>query len=463
MVMNHRYLLGAAAALVVVGTSPGARASSHREAPAIANDPSADNTDVWAWVNPGSHDKLNIIANYIPLEEPSSGPNFFHFSDEVLYEVHVTKGTKSLDDAFTYRIQFQTTPVAHVDPTNLSLPVGGGKEFFAQLSGQVQTYTVTRAENGDWDHPTVIASNVKVAPWNIGPRTDSVAYKVGAYDNTFASQFIQPTSEGGHVFVGPRDDGFYADLGGIFDLANLRPAGTAQDGLAGYNVQSIALEIPTANLTGGSDAPADDQLLGVWASASRRKVSVLSHDASDDQQLGPWVQVSRLGLPLINEALIGIQDKDRYNRSSPRDDVAKFGAYFLNPVIVRDAEAVGIYSALGVPQSTVDSLKSNRTDILDAINLKALGFSIPLSSTGDVLRVATNLDSKFPNGRSIPGAAANQEQVDVTDAVLTLLLSGGALAIADGVNHNDTNFLTSFPWQALPWEGFSQGHGKPAP
>ena len=461
--MNYRYLLGTATALAVVGASPGAYASSHREAPAIANDPSADNTDVWAWVNPGKHDKLTVVANYIPLEEPSSGPNFFHFSDEVLYEVHITKGTKSLDDAFTYRIQFHTTPVARVDPANLSLPVGGGKEFFAQLSGQVQTYTVTRAENGDWDHPTTIASNVKVAPWNIGPRTNAVAYKVGAYDNAFASQFIQPTSEGGRVFVGPRDDGFYADLGGIFDLANLRPAGTAQDGLAGYNVQSISLEIPTANLTGGEGAPADDQLLGVWASASRRKVSVLSHDAADDQQLGPWVQVSRLGLPLINEALIGIQDKDRYNRSSPVDDVAKFGAYFLNPVIVRDAEAVGIYSALGVPQATVDSLKSNRTDILDTINLKALGFAIPLSATGDVLRVATNLDSKFPNGRSIPGAGANQEQVDVTDAILTLLLSGGALAIADGVNHNDTNFLTSFPWQALPWEGFSQGHGKPAP
>ena len=256
--------------------------------------------------------------------------------------MHVTRGSKSLDDAFTYRIQFHTTPVARVDPANLPSRVGGGKEFFAQLSGQVQTYTVTRAENGDWDHPTTIASNVKVAPWNIGPRTDSVVYKTGAYDNAFASQFIQPTSEGGRVFVGPRDDGFYADLGGIFDLANLRPAGTAQDGLAGYNVQSIALEIPTPNLTGGEGAPADDQLLGVWASASRRKVSVLSHDAADDQQLGPWVQVSRLGLPLINEALIGIQDKDRYNRSSPRDDVAKFGAYFLNPVIVRDAEAVGI-------------------------------------------------------------------------------------------------------------------------
>jgi uncharacterized protein DUF4331 len=461
--MNHRYALGAAAALGVLGMNQSALASSHREAPAIANDPSADNTDVWAWVSPGTHDELYIIANYIPLEEPSSGPNFFRFSDEVLYEVHVTRGTKSLDDAFTYRIQFKTAPAAHVDPANLSAPVGGGKEFFAQLSGQVQTYTVTRAENGDWSHPTVIARNVKVAPWNIGPRTDAVSYKIGAYNDAFAAQFIQPTSEGGRVFVGPRDDAFYADLGGIFDLANLRSAGTAQDGLAGYNVQSIALEIPTANLTGGAGAPVDDQLLGVWASASRRKVHVLSHDAADDQELGPWVQVSRLGLPLINEALIGIQDKDRYNRSNPHDDVAKFGAYFLNPVLVRDAEAVGIYSALGVPQSTVDSLKSNRMDIIDAINLKALGFSIPLSSTGDVLRVATNLDSKFPNGRSIPGAAANQEQVDVTDAVLSLVLSGGTLAIADGVNHNDKDFLTGFPWQALPWEGFAQGHGKPAP
>jgi hypothetical protein len=461
--MKHSHLPGAALALAVFAAGPSAFASSHREAPAIANDPSADNTDVWAWVSSGSHEKLFIVANYIPLEEPSSGPNFFHFSDDVLYEIHVTRGSQSLDDAFTYRIRFTTTPIQRVDPADLSLPVGGGKEFFAQLSGQSQTYTITRAESGDWSRATVIAKNVPVAPWNIGPRTDSVAYKVSAYNDAFAATFIHPTSEGGRVFVGPRDDAFYADLGGIFDLANLRPAGTAMDGLAGYNVQTITLEIPTANLTGGEGASADDHLLGIWASASRQKVTILANDG-EDRQTGPWVQVSRLGLPLINEALIGLQDKDRYNRSRPATDVAKFGAYFLNPVIVRDAEAVGIYSALGVPQSTVDSLKSNRTDILDAINLKSLGFNIPLSATGDVLRVATNLDSKFPNGRQIPGGAApNQEQVDVTDAVLTLLLSGGAIPISDGVNHNDANFLTGLPFQALPWEGFSQGHGKPAP
>ncbi|HEX3769555.1 MAG TPA: DUF4331 domain-containing protein [Polyangiaceae bacterium] len=454
------YVASALGALVVLGSGPNALASSHREAPAIANDPSADNTDIWAWVTPGSHDKLTVIANYIPLEEPSSGPNFFHFSDDVLYEIHITRGTQSLDDAFTYRIQFHTTPVQRVDPTNLSLPVGGGKEFFAQLTGQSQTYTVTKAVGGDWDHATVVAKNVPVAPWNVGPRTNTVAYKIPAYDDAFAATFVQPTTEKGRTFVGPRDDGFYADLGGIFDLANLRPAGVAMDGLAGYNVESIAIEIPTANLTGPNPSQ-ENALLGVWCSASRQKIAITARDGKD-QAAGPWVQVSRLGLPLINEAIVGVQDKDRYNRSVPATDVANFGQYFLNPVLVRDAEAVGIYSALGVPQSTVDALKSNRTDILDAINLKSLGYNIPLSATGDVLRVATNVDSKFPNGRQIPGAGPNQEQVDVTDALLTLIVSGGAIPVSDGVNHNDTNFLTTFPWQALPWEGFSQGHGKVA-
>jgi hypothetical protein len=476
--MKSAYALGAIAALAVLGVGPNALASSHREAPAIANDPSADNTDVWAWVTPGTHDKLTIIANYIPLEEPSSGPNFFHFSDDVLYEIHITKGTNSLEDAFTYQIQFQTTPQltsikqarqaqfnpnkpnTHVDPANLSAPLLGGQEFFAQLSGQTQTYTITKFVKGGDPKGTPMAMNVPVAPWNIGPRTNSVVYKTPAYDDAFAASFVQPTNEGGRVFVGPRDDGFYADLGGIFDLANLRPAGVAMDGFAGYNVESIAIEIPTASLTGANPSK-EDALLGVWCSASRQSRTVLHRDGTN-QIRGDWVQVSRLGLPLINEALIGLQDKDLYNRSSPDKDFGNFKDYFLNPVLVRDAEAVGIYSALGVPQSTVDSLKSNRTDIIDAINLKSLGYNIPTWATGDVLRVATNVDSKFPNGRQIPGAAPNQEQVDITDAILTLVVSGGAIPVSDGVNHNDKNFLTTFPWQALPWEGFAQGHGKVA-
>src|SRR5262249_840586 len=149
------------------------------------------------------------------------------------------------------------------------------------------------------------------------------------------------------------------------------------------------------------------------------------------------------GLPLINEAVIGLQDKDKYNATRPATDVSNFAAYFLNPVIVRDAEAVGIYSALGVPQGTVDALKHDRSDLLDVINLKASGHNIPLTATGDVQRVDLGLDSAFPNGRSLEdGAQPNQEQADVTDVLLSVLLSKGTLPVSDGVNYNDKPFLT---------------------
>jgi hypothetical protein len=470
----------ALSALGILTLSGLASASSHREAPAVTEDPTADNTDVWAWVSPGAHDKLYVVAAYNPLEEPSGGPNFHKFSDDVLYSVHIARGDQSLADAVRYDIRFTTSPIGYVDPADLSKPPGGGKEFFSQLSGQTQTYSVTRIEN---QKETLIAQNVPVAPVNIGPRTNTVAYAIksaSGYDDNYAATFIANMSSGasnsnggggvggdqGRVFAGPRDDGFYVDLGGVFDLANLRGPGAAQDGVSGFNCHAIALEIPTSTLTGTGQAPttgaSDAQTLGVWASASRRKVQVLRRDGSD-REYGPWVQVSRLGLPLINEAVIGLQDKDKYNRTHPNTDVQNFGAYFLNPVVVRDAEAVGIYQALGVPQSTVDALKSNRTDIIDTINL-APSHNIPLSATGDVLRVDMGLDSSFPNGRSLVGGSApNKEQADVTDVLLTVILAKGTLPIADNVNSNDKPYLASFPYLALPWEGYSQGHGKLAP
>jgi len=458
------FLLGGALAIAGTLAAPTPLwASSHREAPAISEDPSADNTDVWAWVTPGSHDVLHIVAAYNPFEEPSGGPNFHKFSDDVRYEIHIARGD-SLADAVTYRIRFRTSKIAHVDPADLSLPPGGGKEFFSQLSGQTQTYTVTKIEG---DKTTVIAKDVPVAPPNIGPFTFKNFQAPGKteYDDAFAATFIQDMGAEGKVWAGPRDDGFYVDLGGVFDAAQLRAKGTAQNGVAGYNCHAIALDIPTNQLTGTGgppgSTPGNATTLGIWASASRRQVHILYRNGKDDD-LGDWVQVSRLGLPLVNEAVIGLQDKDKYNRTRPVHDVTNYGAYFLNPVVVRDAEAVGIYAALGVDPTP---FKSNRTDILDIIGLTNIPTAGAHSFTqiGDVLRVDMAIDSGFPNGRPIPGPAPNKEQADVTDVLLSVLLSKGMLTISDGVDYNDANYLTSLPWLPLPWRGSDQGHGKPTP
>jgi hypothetical protein len=477
--MRLRKLFSAGAAFALASfTCAFAMASSHREAPSISEDPTADNTDVWAWVSPGAHDKLYVVAAYNPLEEPSGGPNFHKFSDDVRYEIHITRGNTNLDDAVTYYIQFDTAPYAKVDPADMSKGPGGGKEFFAQLAGSyAQTYNIVKVEAGK--KAVEIAKGIPVAPPNIGPRTMAVGKAFGifssaTYDDAFASAFIKDMGAEGRAWAGPRDDGFYVDLARIFDLANFAgnattPIATALDGVAGFNCHAITLEIPTKLLTGTGNAPtagvSDAQTLGVWAAASRRKVSIIRKNGDQDD-FGPWVQVSRLGLPLINEAVIGLQDKDKYNRTKPSTDVANFAAYFLNPVVVRDAEAVGVYAALGADPTP---FKSNRTDILDIINLKnipsanAHNIAIAPGVTGDVLRVDMGVDSGFPNGRPIPGASPNKEQADVTDVLLSVILTKGMVAVSDGVNKNDKNYLASFPYLALPWEGAQQGHGKPAP
>lgn len=468
MKLKSKLILGAAIPALALAVTNTSFASSHREAPAISEDPAADNTDVYAWMS-SDGSKLYVIANYIPLEEPAGGPNFHKFSDQVRYEIHINRGGQNLDDVLAYYLTFTTSSINYVDPADLNAAPGGGKEFFSQLSGQTQTYTVQKLDYKNF-RKTNIATNVPVAPVNIGPRTDAVVRGGTVYDDAYAATFIHNMGAEGRVFAGPRDDAFYVDLGGVFDLANLRPQGMAQDGVSGYNTHSIALEIPVEKLTADGQRPArgtpgNATTLGVWAAASRLKMRVLRTVEGEEQSFGPWVQVSRLGLPLVNEALIGLQDKDKWNRSHPSQDVPLFGAYFLNPVVVRDAEAVGIYAALGVDPTP---FKSNRLDIINIINLTNIpsenAHNIPLSATGDVLRVDMAVPSGFPNGRPLEGGAQpNMEQADVTDVLLTVILSGGALAISDGANYNDKPLLTSFPFLALPHRGYDEGHGKPTP
>lgn len=476
--MKLHYFVTSALALGIASIASVANASSHREAPAIAYDPAADNTDVWAWA-PASHDKLIVVASWIPLEEPAGAPNFHKFSDEVLYEIHVARGPKSLADAVTYQIEFKTAKIARVDPAAHG-PAGGGKEFYAQISGYFnQTYTVTKIVAGK--KPVVVAKDVDVAPPNVGPRT-TAAWKVfgfypkgnagvldgtnPTYNDAFANSFTKDTGAEGKVWAGPRDDGFYVDLGRTFDLASFaNPAfpgynPTAQDNVAGYNAHTIALEIPAQAILGHSPGvPGDADTLGVWASSSRRKVRVLKNDGTEKSH-GPWVQVSRLGFPLVNEAVVGIQDKDKYNRTYPATDLANIGPYILNPVVAIDALTVG---AISQAMADVSSGKNApRADLVDVLNIKNFpsAGAHNITSVGDVLRVDMGVTSGFPNGRPLP--LSGNVDSPVTDIELSLLILGpGQLSgIAQGASHNDKDYPGVFPYLPLPWEGSREGHGK---
>lgn len=493
----------ALAVLGTIGAAPAAHASSHREALAVLSDPCIDNTDVYAWVTPGTHDKLYLISGYAGVHEPGQGNQQTRLCDNVLYEFHIARGIGVLDDAVTYQIQFSSTPP---DPPDLDTPFGGD-ELLIQLGGVKQTYTVTKVEHGV---STVIGTNLAVAPPNIGPHTDRLVYGLGPYigydqndpasheqglyNDAFAATFIQPLGDGGsegRAWTGTRDDAFYLDEKGIFDILNLAglPGGRrtpGEDVFAGFNLNILALEIPIEKVTGTGQPPAhngtpgDDTLLGVWASASRRRDR--RYEANGDiTECGPWVQVGREGLPLVDAGLIGVIDQSKYLRTTPRTDVENFATYFLSPVLVRDVEALGGYRALGVPDATVATLKNNRVDILQTINLDKIPcvlsdpndpascqvvHHVPIEpgKTGDVLRLDIATDSQFPNGRSIPGGSApNKEQVDVSDALIGLIVAGQPGAVGDGVGHNDKDYLTEFPWLALPHQGLNEGHGAVAP
>ncbi len=471
--------LGAAFALA--GLAGTAAASSHREAPSTVNDPCIDNTDVYAWVKPGTRDKLYLMAGYNGLHEPGQGNQQTKLCDNVLYEFHITRGAGMLTDAVTYQIQFKTTAPPRVTPS-ATLPVGGGAELLVQIGGFKQTYTVTKVENG---MSTVIGTDLPVAPPNVGPNTDKIAYMLPtgrAYDDAFAATFIKDlgtSGSEGRAFVGERDDPFYLDEKGIFDILNLKPKGTSKDVFAGFNLNVIALEIPTTKVSGTGMMPAhqgtpgDDTMIGVWASASRRKHTILRGDGRDTAY-GPWVQVGREGHPLVNAGLIGVQDQDKFLRTTPLTDVANFAAYFLNPVLVRDLDTLGTYAALGVPAATVTTLKSNRVDILKTINLDDIptagAHHVPIEAgkTGDVLRVDLAINSGYPNGRPLAGGCGgttpcNKEQADVSDVLITVICSGGALPLGDGVDYNDKNMLAEFPFAPLPWQGLTEGHGKTTP
>ncbi len=325
---------------MIVNTFP-VWASSHREAPMIADDPMADNTDVYAFKSPSDPNKIILIANYIPFQLPQGGPNFSHFSENVRYEIHVDNNTGTQGDDIIYRFSFKRQ---NEDPSTF-FNIRLGKENLKT------TYTLERSMNGGNSFSTILTNGI-VPPPNIGDRSIKSGVGLGAPSyETLMTAAIKTASSGERVFCGPVDDPFFVDLGGIFDLGDAPRQGPthSEDGLKCLNVSTIALEVDVStlqkehkNLSQASNILDPNYVIGVWASASRQKIKVLNEVKKDDKSdseiaetySGPWVQVSRLGMPLTNEAVIPVGDKDLWNRLTPYQDLSRlsrFGNYFYNP------------------------------------------------------------------------------------------------------------------------------------
>lgn len=305
-------------------------ASSHREAPMIADDPVADNTDLYAFRSPTNSNKVVLVANWIPFEDPQGGPNYHHFSEDVRYEIHIDNNITTTGDDIIYRFRFTRM---NEDPSTFFL-IRLGKENLKT------TYTMEKSMDGGKSFSTVISNGV-VPPPNVGPRSISSPVGLNAPDyNTLMRNSIRTASSGERVFAGPIEDPFFTDIGGIFDLGDAprTSGGRPRDGLACHNVHSITMEIDISALQKDKKPVSQavnildgNYIIGVWASASRQKMSVLNGDGTSTKS-GDWVQVSRLGMPLTNEVIIPIGKKDLWNALSPYDPAnAQFYDHFYNP------------------------------------------------------------------------------------------------------------------------------------
>jgi hypothetical protein len=408
------------AAVFGLGITTSAWASSHREAPAIAQDGCADNTDVYAFISPESPDNLVVVANYVPLLLPPSGPNFYSFCDSVAYDIHFDNDGDARTD-IKYRFLFNTT-IQNGDTFLYNVgPVTGLQDPNLNVR---QTYQVIRMEG---NNATTVASNVPVAPWNVGSRS----FPGTSYDTVALSAV---TEVGGtRVFAGPRDEPFFVDLH-VFDLLGVGGAPTTD----GVNVMSLVLEVPITELAADGIRPAaGDQptsIIGVHATASRKRKRILRRN-QDERNRGRYVQVSRLGWPLVNEVVVPLRDKDKFNRSQPVDDLANIGSYVLFPELPSLLNAVLNAGCAPTPADgrldIAGLLSPNGTTIADLLRI-------------NIAQGQTNTSSGFPNGRALAD--------DVTDTLLTVICNNGG-ALGDGVDGNDKAFSNTFPYVASPHSG----------
>ena len=443
-------LAASAVALAFVGFEKPADASSHREAPFISGDPLADATDVYAFRSPDRPNTVTLIANYIPAEVPAAGPNFYKFGKDVLYEINVDNDGDARDDiSFQFRFRdkinngntflYNTGPIKSLDDPTLN---------------QEQFYSVSMLRDGDHDDSLregkVLAKDLQVAPANVGPISYPNGYR------PVANQAIYDIDGGIKAFAGPRDDPFFADLGGIFDLLQ---GIEGDDYLKDLNVHTIAVQVPINMLKGPKDS-----VIGVRTTSYRQSMSVLRPIGQPNSDLtepksssGPWVQLSRLDMPLVNELVIPLKDKNRWNGSKPRFD-GQFGKYVLDPEPARLIEAI---FGVDVPKPPRNDLATIFLTGIEGLNKPAgvvpssqlrLNMATAPSANPNRLGILGGDDAGFPNGR--------RPIDDVVDIELRALAGGTPLTpafnkapnntLSDRVDGNDVPLRNSFPYLADP-------------
>jgi Domain of unknown function (DUF4331) len=458
--------------------------SSHREAPEISKDPVADSTDVYAFVSPDRPDAVTLIANYIPLQGPAGGPNFYEFGDDVLYEIHVDNSGDGRPD-ITYQLRFQTvlrdpgTFLYNVGPiTSLDSPNWNSRQF----------YSVTRLEHGS---ATLLGTGLACPPCNIGPLS-TPSY------GRLASAAAHSLPGGIKVFAGQRAEGFYVDLGSIFDLANLRPfeqlheqygmhvfskPAPGVNATAALNVHSIAIQVPTNQLTRrGPHDPADPAaVIGVWTTASRQRVRLWDADRGENVNSGPFRQVSRLGNPLVNEVLIPLGKKDLWNSLPPSDD-KQFVGYVAHPelagllpvlypgvfpnlaALVKSGAARADLEAIlltGLPSGIVSGFQ-NYTGPVQADMLR-LNTAIPPTGKPNELGILGGDLAGFPNGRRVFDDVVTIELRAIAGVTYPLVEKSytpdaAAAVVTDGLTAADvpSGYLDAFPYLGVPYSGFNE-------
>jgi hypothetical protein len=455
------------------------RASSHREAPLLIGDPLADNTDVYAFrsTEAGRAGFVTLIANYIPFESAYGGPHFYKFDDTVLYEIKIDNTGDGVEDV-TYQFQF-TDHIRNPDTIlgmaapNEALKGKGGIDPLINSLGdddfnEMQTYTVTRVDKASGPHGKVLARALHTPPCNIGERTTPDYEKL-------AERAIEHLPNGGRAFAGQRDEGFYIDVASIFDTLNLRSitATGSKDSTAGFNVHSIAIEVPIRELTRTGRVPANptanDAVIGVWATASRRSTAVIRPAQLNGARNGEWVQISRLGNPLVNEVVIPLKLKDAFNGLSPKDD-AVAAPVVLDPQLPKLLKAVykidippaprndlvAIF-ATGIKAGSVPGAPHFNTFLSDGKphEMLRLNVAIPPSAQPHRLGLLGGDPAGFPNGRRVGD--------DVTDIGLRAMAGGTPFTphtnkapnneLGDGVDRNDVPYLHRFPYLGTPHSG----------